>query len=68
MSELLLPGAIRSKALSIALFLNSMSSALLVSVFLPINNFLGNSACFILCGTLTLVYSFIIFIICAKNY
>ncbi|MFV9985279.1 MAG: hypothetical protein AB8V03_07715 [Francisella endosymbiont of Hyalomma asiaticum] len=52
MSELLLPGAIRSKALSIALFLNSMSSALLVSVFLPINNFLGNSACFILCGTL----------------
>ena len=52
MSELL-PRAIRSKALSIALFLNSMASALLVSaVFLPIKNFLGNSSMFYICGTL----------------
>ncbi|APD50717.1 sugar porter family MFS transporter [Francisella hispaniensis] len=60
MSELL-PGAIRSKALSIALFLNSMASAILASVFLPINNFLGHGSMFYICGICTLVYSFIVF-------
>ena len=52
MSELL-PGAIRSKALNIALFLNSTASAILASVFLLINNFLGHGSMFYICGICT---------------
>ena len=60
MSELL-PNNIRSKALGIALFLNSMASALLASVFLPISVAFGESSIFFICGICTLVYCFIVY-------
>ncbi|QIV95914.1 sugar porter (SP) family MFS transporter [Allofrancisella inopinata] len=60
MSELL-PNNIRSKALGTALFLNSMASAILASVFLPISYSLGTSSMFFICGGCTLVYCFIVF-------
>ncbi len=59
MSELL-PNAIRSKALGMALFLNSMASAILASVFLPISNTFGSSSMLFVCGICSLVYSFIV--------
>ncbi|AXA33496.1 sugar porter family MFS transporter [Francisella adeliensis] len=60
MSELL-PNNIRSKALGIALFLNSMASAILASVFLPITAAFGDSSVFFICGSCTLLYCFIVF-------
>lgn len=62
MSELL-PTNIRSKGLAIALFLNSMASAILASSVVPITEYFGGNYCFILgfCGLCTLVYSFIAF-------
>lgn len=60
MSELL-PNNIRSKALGIALFLNSMASAILASVFLPITAAFGDSSVFFICGGCTLLYCFIVF-------
>lgn len=60
MSELL-PNSIRSKALGIALFLNSMASAILASVFLPIISAFGDSSIFFICGSCTLLYCFIVF-------
>lgn len=60
MSELL-PNNIRSKALGIALFLNSMASAILASVFLPITVAFGDSSVFFICGGCTLLYCFIVF-------
>ena len=60
MSELL-PNNVRSKALGIALFLNSMASALLASVFLPVTKIFGDSSVFFICGGCTLVYCFIVF-------
>ncbi|MED7819281.1 MULTISPECIES: sugar porter family MFS transporter [unclassified Francisella] len=59
MSELL-PNGIRSKALGIALFLNSMASAILASVFLPISNAFGGSSMLFVCGVCSLLYSFIV--------
>ncbi|MED7789054.1 sugar porter family MFS transporter [Francisella sp. 19X1-34] len=59
MSELL-PNGIRSKALGMALFLNSMASAILASVFLPISNTFGSSSMLFVCGICSLVYSFIV--------
>jgi len=55
MSELL-PTAIRSKGLAVALFLNSMASALLASVFLPIANVIGTGGMFIFCGVCSFFY------------
>ena len=60
MSELL-PTSIRSKGLAVALFLNSMASAILASVFLPMSQSLGQSSIFYVCGACTLLYSFIVF-------
>lgn len=60
MSELL-PNNIRSKALGIALFLNSIASAILASVFLPITVVFGDSSVFFICGGCTLLYCFIVF-------
>ncbi|AJC49163.1 sugar porter family MFS transporter [Allofrancisella guangzhouensis] len=60
MSELL-PNNIRSKALGTALFLNSMASAILASIFLPISHSLGESSIFFICGGCTLVYCFVVF-------
>lgn len=60
MSELL-PNNIRSKALGVALFLNSMASAILASVFLPITAAFGDSSVFFICGSCTLLYCFIVF-------
>ena len=60
MSELL-PTNIRSKGLAVALFLNSMASAILASVFLPVSEMFGESSIFYICGGCTLLYSFIVF-------
>ncbi|MGQ4001941.1 sugar porter family MFS transporter [Francisellaceae bacterium CB300] len=60
MSELL-PTQIRSKALAVALFLNSMMSAILASVFLPATQHLGDSSMFFICGGFTFLYSFIVY-------
>ncbi|WP_150468411.1 sugar porter family MFS transporter [Francisella sp. SYW-9] len=56
----LLPNNIRSKALGLALFLNSMASAVLASVFLPITASLGDSSMFFICGAFTLLFGFIV--------
>ena len=58
MSELL-PTSFRSKGLAIALFLNSLASALLASVFLTITESLGDGSMFYVCGLCTLVYCYI---------
>ena len=55
MSELL-PTAVRSKGLAIALFLNSIASAILASVFLPISQLIGIGGMFVFCGICTIVY------------
>lgn len=60
MSELL-PTQIRSKALAIALFLNSMMSAVLATVFLPITKYMGDSSMFFICGAFTLIYSYLVY-------
>ena len=60
MSELL-PTQIRSKGLAVALFLNSMMSAVLASVFLPISEYLGHGSMFYVCGVCTILYSFIVY-------
>ncbi|APC97070.1 sugar porter family MFS transporter [Francisella frigiditurris] len=62
MSELL-PTNIRSKGLAVALFLNSMASAILASSVMPITkHFNGNYGVILgICGVCTLVYSFIAF-------
>lgn len=59
MSELL-PSSVRSKGLSIALFLNSMASAVLASVFLQIQSTLGYGSMLYICGGCTLLYCFIV--------
>jgi sugar porter (SP) family MFS transporter len=66
MSELL-PTQIRSKALGVALFLNSMMSALLATVFLPAIHHIGDSSMFFICGIFTLIYSFIVFKLVPKT-
>ncbi|KFJ42022.1 MFS transporter [Francisella philomiragia] len=62
MSELL-PTNIRSKGLAVALFLNSMASAILASSVMPITQYFNGNYGVILgvCGICTLVYSFIAF-------
>ncbi|MBK2078386.1 sugar porter family MFS transporter [Francisella tularensis] len=62
MSELL-PTNIRSKGLAVALFLNSMASAILASSVMPVTqHFNGNYGVILgICGVCTLVYSFIVF-------
>ena len=55
MSELL-PTAVRSKGLAVALFLNSLASAILAAVFLPASQVLGIGGMFVFCGVCTLVY------------
>lgn len=55
MSELL-PTAVRSKGLAVALFLNSLASAILASVFLPAASVIGIGGMFIFCGVCTFVY------------
>ncbi|GAB4223168.1 MAG: sugar porter family MFS transporter [Francisella sp.] len=58
----LLPTAIRSKGLAVALFLNSLTSALLASAVMPITKiFDGYFAILGICGMCTLLYSFIVF-------
>lgn len=60
MSELL-PTNIRSKGLSVALFLNSMTSAILASLFMQVSNNFGMSTMFFICAGCTFLYSFIVF-------
>ncbi|MCL5260067.1 MAG: sugar porter family MFS transporter [Gammaproteobacteria bacterium] len=55
MSELL-PTKVRGKGLALALFLNSLTSALLSTLFLPLQQFLGMSGSYFLFAGCTVVY------------
>lgn len=52
----LLPLKIRSKGMGIGLFLNSLTSAILAAVFLPMIAHFGTSMVFGLCGISTFIY------------
>lgn len=52
----LLPSRIRSTGLAVALFLNSMTSTILASVFLSLVNHIGYTGLFWLCGCFTIFY------------
>ena len=52
----LLPTAVRSKGLAVALFLNSLASAGLAAIFLPTASVIGVGGMFIICGLCTFVY------------
>lgn len=56
----LLPLKIRSKGMSIGLFLNSLTSAILAAVFMPMIKYFGNSFVFGLCGGFTFIYFLIV--------
>lgn len=57
----LLPGQIRSVGMSIALFINSMTSTLFASSFLPLVNHIGYSGTFLLCSLSAGLYFLITF-------
>jgi sugar porter (SP) family MFS transporter len=52
----LLPLKIRSKGMGIGLFLNSLTSAILAAVFLPLIVHLGASMVFLICSGFTFIY------------
>jgi MFS family permease len=52
----LLPSAIRSKGMGIALFLNSLVSTIFASIFLDLINLIGYSGTFWLCSAFTMLY------------
>ena len=52
----LLPTKIRSMGMSIALFLNSMASTILASVYLPLEKLIGYAGIFFVCGFFALLY------------
>ncbi|MDF1795314.1 MAG: sugar porter family MFS transporter [Coxiellaceae bacterium] len=57
----LLPSRIRSTGMSIALFINSMTSAMLASVFLPLAHRIGYYSVFMLCAIAAGIYFMIAF-------
>lgn len=52
----LLPTAIRSKGMGVCLFINSLASTVLASVFLTLVNIIGYSGVFWMCGGFTILY------------
>ncbi|MFT6834143.1 MAG: SP family galactose:H+ symporter-like MFS transporter [Francisellaceae bacterium] len=52
----LLPNLVRSKAMAMALFFNSLASAILASAFLPMSNIIGFSGMFLFCAFTTTIY------------
>jgi SP family galactose:H+ symporter-like MFS transporter len=52
----LMPMPIRGKGMSICLFANCLSSALLASVFLDLTKYIGYAGVFWMCGGFTLIY------------
>lgn len=57
----LLPSRIRSSGMAVALFLNSMTSAILATLFLGLAESIGYSGVFWLCGFTTLLYFLMVF-------
>lgn len=56
----LLPDKIRSRGMSLALFLNSMASFLLASCYLKVAEWIGFSGLFWACGVCTLAYTLLV--------
>ncbi|MDY6820181.1 MAG: sugar porter family MFS transporter [Deferribacterota bacterium] len=58
----ILPLKIRSISMSIALFANSLTSAILAAIFLDLTKFIGYAGPFFLCGFFALLYFLITFL------
>lgn len=57
----LLPSHVRSRGMAIALFLNSITSTLLASVFLNLVDHIGFSGVFVFCGGFSFIYFLVVY-------